>query len=84
MHTTLDRKICEHVEFHVFVSPHSSRQHGIHTSRVCRVYLSLRSRPHFVSHRFFRDRKIRVRNCTCGLKCEIALDGAVTGPIQEE
>ena len=51
MHTTLDRKICEHVEFHVFVSPHSSRQHGIHTSRACRVYLSLRLRPHFVTER---------------------------------
>ena len=49
MHATVDRQICEHDVGHVFVSPHSSRQRGVHTSRVCRVYLSLRSRPHFVS-----------------------------------
>ena len=49
MHATVDRKICEHDVGHVFVSPHSSRQRGIHTSRVRRVYLSVRSRPHFMS-----------------------------------
>ena len=49
----VDREICEHDVVHVFVSPHSSRQHGIHTSRVCRVYLSMRSRPHL-----FRDSEV--------------------------
>ena len=81
MHTTLDRKICEHVEFHVFVSPHSSRQHGIHTSRVCRVYLSMRSPPHL-----FRDSEVSSETSEDefllrGLQCEITLDNTVTGPI---
>ena len=53
IHATVDRKICEHDVGHVFVSPHSSRQRGVHTSRVCRVYLSLRSRPHL-----FRDSEV--------------------------
>ena len=45
----VDREICEHDVDHVFVFPQTSRQRGVHTSRVCRVYLSLRSPPHFMS-----------------------------------
>ena len=44
----VDREICEHVVVHGFVIPQPSHQHGVHTSRVCRVYLSLRSRPHLL------------------------------------
>ena len=80
----VDCEICEYDVVRVFVIPQSSHQRGVHTSRVCRVYLLLRSRPHFVSYQIFRDRKICVRNFICGLHCEIAPDGAVTGPIQEE
>ena len=49
----VDRQICKHVVVHVFVIPQSSHQRGVHASRVCRVYLSLRSRAHL-----FRDSEV--------------------------
>ena len=44
----VERQICEHDVDYVFVSRLSSHQRGVHTFRVCRVYLSMQSRPHLV------------------------------------
>ena len=79
----VDHEICEHDVDHVFVFPQTSRQRGVHTSRVCRVYLSLRSRPHL-----FCDSEVSYETSEDEIlfesECEIAPDGAFTGPIQEE
>ena len=77
MHATVDRQICEHDVGHVFVSPHSSRQRGIHTSRVRRVYLSVRSRPHFMSRS--RDYMNTSNEILFESVCEIVPDGTFQG-----
>ena len=48
MHAWLDREIFERDDSHGFMSRHSSHQRGVHTSRVCRIYLLLRSCPPFL------------------------------------
>ena len=58
MHAMVDREVYEHDDF---VSPHSFHQHDIHTSKLCRVYLSLGLRPHFVSCQEFRVETSLVR-----------------------
>ena len=79
-----DREICEHDYVHGFVSPNSSHQHGIHTSRVFRVYLSMRSRPHFVWGQEVSCRILRMTKILYGHICDLAPGGAGTGPIKEE